>query len=185
MSSSSQITSLLIKWSDGDNDALNDVYPLIERELRQIASRHIFNLRPGDTMQTTAVIDEAYLRLNGQRHIVWKNRSHFFAIASHMMRRVILNHIRDRNRQKRGGAVIHISLPDNLFAENRHVEFLELEEVLDRLDAIEPRQCRVVEMKFFGGYTSEEIAKALDRSVITIDRDWKFAKTWLEKELSK
>lgn len=184
--SSERITGLLLEWSNGDQSAVDELMPLVQAELRQIARRHIRKLRPGNTLQTTAVINETYLKLIEQRKVVWQNRSHFFAIAACLIRRVLLNYIRDQNRKKRGGGAFRISLSETtVVSKEKSIEILALDQALERLYAIYPRQATLVELRYFGGLTVEETAEVLSVSRITVLRDWRFAKTWLAREIQR
>lgn len=185
MTSSARITGLLVDWSKGDDAAMNELMPLVEAELRRMAKRYVRQLRPGNTLQTTAVINEAYLRLVDQNKVAWKNRSHFFGIAACMMRRVLLNYIRDQKRQKRGGGAFRISLSEASAVSNeRSQEVVALHEALTRLEMIDPRRARVVELRYFGGLTVNETAEFLGVSRITVIRDWNFARAWIAREVS-
>lgn len=184
MNNSTQVTTMLARWRGGDDNALNDLYPVIEKELKRIARRHIRQLRPGNTMQTTAVINEAYVRLAAQRGFELQNRSHFFAIASTMMRRVLLNYIRDAKRQKRGDGATRVSYDETrLFTDATSDELQKLDDALVVLGKVDPRKRRVVELRYFGGLTVEETAEVLDLAAITVMRDWRLAKGWLAHEL--
>ena len=185
MDSSSNITDLLIHWCDGDQAALEKLIPLVERELHRIAHNQMKRENPGHTLQTTALVNEAYLRLIDQKRVRWQNRSHFFAIAAKIMRRILLNYARDRDRDKRGGGAIQVSLSAaHAVIDERAVDLIALDEALNKLELIDERKCRVVELRFFGGLSVEETAEALDTSTITVIRDWNMAKAWLARELS-
>src|SRR3954463_11398060 len=184
MSSRSDITELLIDWNNGDASALERLLPLVERELHRLAHSYMRRENPDHTLQTTALINETYLRLVDQRKVQWQNRAHFFGIAAQIMRRVLTNYARDQNRQKRGGKVIHISLTDaELMTEEKDREIIALNDALNRLEAIDERKARVVELRFFGGLTVEEVAEVLKVSTVTVLRDWAFAKAWLSREM--
>jgi len=185
MDSSSDITELLINWCDGDQAALEKLIPLVEKELHRIAHNHMKRENPGHTLQTTALVNEAYLRLVDQKRVRWQNRSHFFAVAAKMMRRVLLNYARDRDRDKRGGGAIQVSLTENdAILDERTVELIALDEALKKLELVDERKCRVVELRYFGGLSVEETAEALGVSAITVIRDWNMAKAWLARELT-
>jgi RNA polymerase sigma-70 factor, ECF subfamily len=185
MDSSTDITELLINWCGGDQAALERLIPLVERELHRIAHNQMKREKPGHTLQTTALVNEAYLRMIDQRRVHWQNRSHFFAIAAKVMRRILLNYARDRNRDKRGGGAIQVSLSDaDAVIEERAVDLIALDEALGKLELIDERKCRVVELRFFSGLSIEETAEALDTSTITVIRDWNMAKAWLARELT-
>ena len=182
--SDSEITGLLIAWSDGDRAALERLLPLIERELHRIARHYMRRENPGHTLQTTALVNEAYFRLVDQKRVRWQNRAHFFAIAAQIMRRILLNYARDRHRQKRGGQAVQVSLSEvAAVGEERSVELIALDEALERLAAIDERKCRVVELRYFGGLSVEETAEVMGISRITVIRHWNMAKAWLTREL--
>lgn len=185
MTSSSDITALLVGWSSGDQEAFEVLYPLVEQELRRIAKRSINRIQPGQTLQTTDLINEAYLRLIDQDRVRWQNRAHFFAIAAGMMRRVLLNHIRDRNRDKRGGGAVHVSLSESArISDEKATELIALDEALHRLAKLDQRKSQVIELRFFGGLTVEETAEVLHISDATVMRDWQFARAWLKHEIT-
>lgn len=185
MDSSADITKLLIDWCEGDREALERLVPLVEQELRRIAHNQMRRESPGHTLQTAALVNEAYLRLVDQTRVRWQNRSHFFAIAAKMMRRILLNYSRDRDREKRGGGAIQVSLAEaDAVIEERAVELIALDEALTRLESVDKRKCKVVELRYFGGLSVEETAEALGISTITVLRDWKMAKAWLARELT-
>lgn len=184
MSSPKRITSLLVDWSNGDQSVVDELFPLVERELRRLARHYLRSIRPGNTFQTTALINEAYIRLIDQKKVRWQNRAHFFGIAASMMRRVLLNYIRDQNRQKRGGGAVRVSISEVMaISREKSEEILALEEALKRLSAIDNRKCRVVELRYFGGLSVEETAEVLKVSKITVTRDWNMAKAWLAREI--
>lgn len=181
----SDITRLLIAWSEGDRAALENLLPLIERELHRIARRYMRREDPGHTLQTTALVNEAFFRLIDQTRVRWQNRAHFFAIAAQIMRRILLNYARDRRRAKRGGRAVQVSLSEvAVVGEERSVELIELDEAMERLATFDERKCRVVELRYFGGLSVEETAEVLGVSAITVERDWKAAKAWLKREMS-
>lgn len=184
MFSSAEITELLIDWSKGNKAALETLYPLVEKELHRMAHNFMKKMQPGNTLQTTAVINETYLRLVEQDKVRWQNRAHFFAISACMMRRFLLNHIRNNHREKRGGKFIRVELEERFVASNeKSEEILALEEALCRLAKIDERKAKVVELRFYGGMSVPEIAVALKVSEITITRDWNMAKAWLAREI--
>ena len=184
MPAPSEITGLLIAWSDGDQAALEQLLPLIERELHRIARNYMRRESPGHTLQTTALVNEAYFRLVDQKSVRWQNRAHFFAIAAQIMRRILLNYARDRHRAKRGGKAVQVSLSEvAIVGEERSAELIALDEALVRLAEFDARKARVVELRHFGGLTAAEAAEVLDVSVVTVERDWKAAKAWLAREL--
>ncbi len=184
METSTNITAKLVAWSKGDGAAMDELYPLVDRELRRLARNYIRNLQPGNIFQTTALINEAYIRLADQQKVKWQNRDHFFAISAKMMRRILLNHLRDAKRKKRGAGAIHISLSGvAVVAAQRSSELLNLDEALSRLEKLDHRKAAVVEMRFFGGMTTESMAEVLGISKVTVMRDWRVAKAWLAREM--
>ena len=184
MSTPSEITRLLLAWSDGDPTALEKLLPLVEKELHRIADRYMRKEKPGHTLQTTALVNEAYFRLIDQRSVRWQNRAHFFGIAAKIMRRILLNYARDRHRAKRGGAAVQVSLSDvAVMSEAKSLELIALDEALERLAAIDKRKSRVVELRYFGGLSVEETAEVMKVSPITVIRHWNMAKAWLAREL--
>jgi len=180
-----EITDLLIDWTNGDAQAQDQLFPLVEKELHRLAHYYMRRFQPGNTIQTTALINETYLRLIDQKRINWQNRAHFFGIAAKMMRRIMLNYVRDRKRLKRGGTAIAVSLSDmEIVSEARSEELLALDEALTRLSKFDERKANVVEMRYFGGLSVEETAQVLKVSRITVMRDWQIAKAWLYKEMT-
>jgi RNA polymerase sigma factor (TIGR02999 family) len=184
MSSSSEITELLISWSHGDATALETLLPLVERELHRIAHNYMRREQAGHLLQTTALINETFLRLVDQNRVRWQNRAHFFGIAAQIMRRVLLNYARDQRRLKRGGKTIHVSLSeaDAQMAETS-ADLLDLDDALNKLAAVDPRKSMVVELRYFGGLSVEETAEVLKVAPITVMRDWNLAKAWLAREI--
>jgi RNA polymerase sigma-70 factor, ECF subfamily len=181
-----EITQLLIDWSNGSQNALERLFPLVYEELRRLAHRYMSKERPGHTLQTTAVVHEAYLRLIDQKHVQWQNRAHFFAIAAQMMRRILITHAQSHAYAKRGGGVLKVSLDEAaILSRERAGELVALDEALNNLTAIDPRRSQVVELRFFGGLSNEEIAAVLKISPNTVTRDWNVAKAWLYREMSK
>ena len=184
MSPPIDITELLVNWGNGDASALDKLLPLVARELHQLAHNFMRRESPGHTLQTTALINEAYLKLVNQNRVQWQGRAHFFGIAAKMMRRILLNYARDRKRFKRGGNAIQVSLSDAaLFPACKARDLIALDDALKRLAEAEPRKAEVVEMRFFGGLSVEEAAEVLNVSAVTVSRDWKFAKAWLAREI--
>jgi RNA polymerase sigma factor (TIGR02999 family) len=183
--SSEQLTELLQAWSRGDPSAFDKLAPLIYQELRRLARHYMARERPDHTLQPTALVHEAYLRLGECQRMEWKNRVHFFAMSAQVMRRVLVDFARSRHRRKRGGAQRHLSLDEcgNLSAEH-DAALIALDDALTTLSSIHARKCQVVEMKFFAGLSTEEIADFLHVSTDTVTRDWQFAKMWLLRELS-
>ena len=182
--SSENITGLLVDWNAGDQSALEKLLPLVERELHRLAHSYMRREDPDHTLQTTALINETYLRLVDQRKVNWQNRAHFFGIAAQIMRRILLNYARDQNRLKRGGRAIHVSLSEAfIMPAEKDRELIALNDALDRLETIDERKSKVVELRYFGGLSVEETAEVLGVSPITIMRDWQFAKAWLAREM--
>jgi RNA polymerase sigma-70 factor (ECF subfamily) len=183
----SQITSLLRQWQDGSRDAFERLVPLVYDELHTLASRQLTREWRHDRLQTTAVVNEAYVKLFGQREIDWQNRGHFFAIAAQLMRRILVDHARRQLRQKRGSGGIAVELDEALAAPNAPVDAvdaLDLDRALQKLEQLDPDQGRIVELRFFGGLTVEETAAALGVSPATIKREWALAKGWLYRYLT-
>ena len=180
------ITTLLVAWGRGDEAALQQLIPLVHRELHQIARRCLKGERPGHTLQPTALVNEAYLRLVDVRRVSWQNRTHFLAMSARLMRRVLVDFARSRQYQKRGGGVMKVSLDEaHGVATERGQDLVALDEALISLSAIDERKARVIEMRFFGGLTVEETAAVLDVSRETVLRDWRLARAWLMQELLK
>jgi RNA polymerase sigma factor (TIGR02999 family) len=183
----SDVTALLLAWNQGDRDALERLMPLVYQELHRIAAAHFRRERPEHTLQATALVHEAYLKLVDQRHARWENRSQFFAVAATLMRRVLVDHARAQASDKRGAGATRLSLGD--VAEPRaiggeaDVDVLALNEALDKLAALDPRQARVVELRFFGGLDLQETASTTETSLTTVKRDWTMARAWLYREL--
>ena len=183
---SHEVTQLLIQWSNGDKAALDKLMPLIYEELRQLARHYMNRERAGHTLQTTALVNEAYLRLINRKQVHWQNRAHFFAIAAHLMRSILVDHARSHAYAKRGGGARKIALDEALaVSQQRAADVVALDDALKRLAEIDPQQSRIVEMKFFGGLTIEETAEVLGLSPATIKREWSTAKAWLYHELNR
>lgn len=180
------VTQLLVDWSNGDQAALEKLMPLVYDELHRMAKRHIGRERPGHTLQTTALVNEAYLRLVDQRSVRWQNRAHFFAIAARLMRRILVDHARAHHYLKRSGAVIKVSLGKAIdVSRERAAELVSLDDALTALAELDPRKCQVVELRFFGGMSVEETAEVLGVAPVTVMRDWSTAKAWLHRMMSK
>jgi len=180
------ITTLLVAWGRGDEAALEQIIPLVHRELHQIARRCLKGERPGHTLQPTALVNEAYLRLVDVRRVNWNNRTHFLAMSARLMRRVLVDFARSRQYQKRGGGVMRVSLDEAQgVSTERGQDLVALDEALTTLSAIDERKARVIEMRFFGGLTAEETAEVLEVSRETVLRDWRLARAWLMQELLK
>lgn len=184
--STAHVTNLLVAWGRGDEAAFERLVPLVHAELRRIAQRHMGHERTGHTLQPTALVNEAYLKLIGAQHVQWQDRAHFFAMSSRLMRRVLVDHARARRYQKRGGDAQRVTLDEGrLGAKEKAADVIALDDALTALAAIDERKCQVVEMRYFGGLSVEETAEALGVSVRTIKRDWTMAKLWLLQELKK
>jgi RNA polymerase sigma factor (TIGR02999 family) len=180
------ITQLLVNWSNGDRQALEQLTPLVYGELRRLASRYLRRERPGHTLQSTALVHEAYLRLIDQRYVRWQNRAHFFGIAAQLIRRILVDHARAHQAQKRGADAPVLSLDEAVAApEKRDLNLVALDDALNDLARIDPQQGRIVELRFFTGLSIEETAEVLGISPATVKRDWVVAKAWLHRELSR
>jgi RNA polymerase sigma factor (TIGR02999 family) len=180
------VTNLLIAWGNGNRDALDKLIPIVHDELRRQASRCLRRERPGHTLETTDLIDEAYLRLVAQKSLHLHNRTQFFAIAARLMRQILVDHARAKRRLKRGGADLRVTLTGaRAIANDRDVDLIAIDEPLNRLAKIDQQQSRIVELRFFSGLNVEETAEALDISPATVKRDWRLAKGWLHRELSR
>lgn len=180
------ITLLLAELRAGNSSAESRLLSLVYDELRRLARRYMRGERPDHTLQPTALVHEAYLRLAGQRGVDWQDRAHFFGVAAQLMRRILVDHARARNAEKRGGHEPRIALDDALaFTEEKCAELLALDEALSRLAQRDPRQARVVELRFFGGLSEDEAAEVLGISTRTLKRDWSVARAWLFKEINK
>lgn len=180
-----EITQLLDEWSNGNQAALDKLYPLVYEELRRMAHRFMRRERKGHTLQTTALINEAYLRLVDQKYVHWANRSHFFGISAQIMRRILVDHARGYLREKRGGGGQRISLDEiPLVTKERAEEIIMLNEALENLAKQDPRRSQVVELRYFGGLNNDEIGEVLKISANTVTRDWNMARAWLYQQLS-
>jgi RNA polymerase sigma factor (TIGR02999 family) len=180
-----EVTRLLLAWSQGDQTALEKLTPLVYEELRRLAHRYMVRERPDHTLQTTALVNEAYMRLVNQKNVAWQNRAHFFAISAQLMRRILVDLARSRQCIKRGQAQ-QVSLDEALIvSREREADLVALDDALSALAAIDPRKCQVVELRFFAGLSVEETAEVLKISSDTVIRDWKVAKVWLLRELSR
>ena len=182
--SQQRVADLLTRWSDGDDAALAELTPLIYEELQRLAHRHMGGERPGHTLQTTALVNEAYLRLADQTNPRWQNRAHFFAVAARAMRQILVSYARSNRAQKRGGGAFKVELDETaIVSPEQSKEFVDLHEALERLVTLDSRKAQVVELKYFGGLNYEEIAEVLKISGVTVRREWEFAKVWLYTEL--
>jgi RNA polymerase sigma factor (TIGR02999 family) len=184
MPHSSEITELLHRWTAGEKDVLDSLLPVVERELRRIARKSLRSQRQGQTLETTELVNEAYLRLVDQTRVQWQNRAHFFAIAAQIMRRVLLDHARRRNRGKRGAGANQISLSSvTILSPQKSQELIALDEALTKLERLDPFKGRVVELRYFGGLNIQDTAKVLNVAPVTVSRHWHLAKAWLKREL--
>jgi RNA polymerase sigma-70 factor (ECF subfamily) len=182
--STKDVTQLLQAWSQGQDAALEELLPLVHQELRRLARRHMFGERPGHTLQATALVNEAYLRLVNSRQVNWQNRAHFFAISAQLMRRILVDAARARGYRKRGGGVAKVTLDERLMGrQEKGKDIVALDDALKTLAGVDPRMSQVVELRFFGGLSVEETAEVLKVSPVTVLRDWKVAKTWLAREM--
>ena len=182
---SHQITRLLVDWRNGDQAALEQLVPLVHDELRRVARRHMAHERAGHTLQATALVNEAYLRLIDIRQVNWQDRAHFFAMSSRLMRRILVDFARSKGYQKRGGGAQKVSLDEALIvSEDARHDLVAIDDALNALAGIDSRKAQVVEMRFFGGLSVQETAEALKVSVDTVMRDWKLAKAWLLRALA-
>ena len=185
-SSTSDITFLLQRYSDGDQDALAELMPRIYNELRHLASSYLRRERPDHTLQTTALVHEAYIRLVDQKDAHWKGRGHFFAVAAQTMRRILVDYARRHKAVKRGGALPRLSLEEAVAVSDEHLEnLLLLDILLTRLGAIDPQEVRIIELRFFGGLSVEETAEVMAISPTTVKREWSVAKKWLAREMGR
>ena len=179
------VTELLVAWSEGRRDALDRLVPLLYEDLRRLAVGYMRRESPGHSLQPTALVHEAYVRLIDQRQVHWRNRAHFFGVAAGIMRRIIVDHARSRRADKRGGAWDRVTLVEDQVGDiTREIDVLALHESLERLAAFDPRQERIVELRYFGGLTIEEVAEVVGISEATVVRDWTIAKAWLRADLS-
>jgi RNA polymerase sigma-70 factor (ECF subfamily) len=179
-----RVTQLLAEWSHGDNAAFTELTPLVYEELRRLAHHHMSGQRPDHTLQTTALVNEAYLRLADQTNPNWQSRAHFFAVAARAMRQILVSYARSNRAQKRGGGGARIELDEAaILSPEQSKEIVDLHEALERLGTLDSRKAQVVELKFFGGLNYEEIADVLKIARMTVRRDWEFARLWLYTEL--
>jgi RNA polymerase sigma factor (TIGR02999 family) len=184
--STPSLTQMLVAWSNGDESVLAQLTPLVHQELHRLAHHYLAGERAGHLLQTTALVNEAYLRLVDWKNVEWQNRAHFFGLAAQMMRRILVDFARARQYQKRGGAGQQLSLEEvALVAPERSGELVALDDALQTLAKLSPRQCQVVELRFFGGLSLEETAEVLKVSAGTVRRDWSLAQAWLYRELRK
>ena len=182
--SAHEVTQLLLAWGGGDEAALEQLVPLVHGELRRLARRHMGRERPGHTLQATALVNEAYLKLVDIRKVAWQNRAHFFAMSARLMRRILVDFARSRHYQKRGGGAQKVTFDEALIvSDERGGELVALDDALVALAAVDPRKAKIVEMRFFAGFSVEETAAALQVSRVTVMRDWRLAKAWLHREV--
>ncbi|MCA1555645.1 MAG: sigma-70 family RNA polymerase sigma factor [Acidobacteria bacterium] len=179
-----EVTQLLVAWSNGDRAALDRLMPLVYTELRRLAHHYMRRERPGHTLQTTALVNEAYLRLVDQESMRWENRAHFFGIAARLMREILVDHARSQQAAKRGGGQYKLSLSKvDRIASRPDVNLIALDEALGRLEANDPQKSRIVELRYFGGLGIEETAEVIGISPATVKRDWSMARAWLRSEI--
>jgi RNA polymerase sigma-70 factor (ECF subfamily) len=180
------VTELLRQWKNGEAEALDKLTPLVYDELHRLAHQYISRERPGHTLQTTALVNEAYLRLVQQREVDWESRAHFFAVSAQVMRHILVDYARQHMSAKRGGEYQKVELDDGLVVSSERVaELIALDEAMQALHLIDPRRSKVVELRYFGGLNNQEAAAVLKVSETTIERDWRFAKAWLYRHLQE
>jgi RNA polymerase sigma factor (TIGR02999 family) len=179
-----EITQLLLSWSDGDEAALERLAPLVHAELYRLAKHYMSQEKPGHTLQATALVNEAYLRLIDWKNVRWQNRAHFFGVSAQLMRRILVDYARSRNYQKRGGGAVKVSLEEAaIISSEQPADFVALDDALNELAEMDPRKSRIVELRFFGGLNVEETAEVLKISPRTVIREWSLAQAWLYREL--
>lgn len=185
-SSPSEVTRMLLDWSNGDKAALDKLVPVVYEELRRLASYYMRRERPGHTLQTSALVNEAYMRLVDYRQMQWQSRAHFFAVAAQAMRRVLVDHARKQRFAKRGGGAVKVSLDESLaVSQKQAADLIALDDALTGLEAIDARKCRIVELRYIGGLNIEETAEVLDISPATVQREWRAAKAWLYRAIKE
>lgn len=183
-SGQADVTQLLVSWGNGDQQALEQLIPLVYSELRRLADRYVRRERQGHTLQSTALVHEAWMKLIDQRNVRWQNRAHFFGVAAQMIRRILVDYARNRHAEKRGGHAFKLSLDDAIeVPKQRDLDLVALDDALDSLSQVDPQQGRIVELRFFAGLSIEETAEALRISPATVKRDWVVAKAWLYREM--
>ena len=181
-----EVTQLLADWGKGDRSALDKLLPLVHSELRRIAQRQMSQERPGHTLQATALVNEAYLKLAGQQGFDWQNRAHFFAVCAQVMRHILIDHARAHARDKRGGGAVKVSLDDALVvAEDQASHFIALDEALRGLESLDPQKGKIVELRYFGGLSVDEAAEVMNLSPRTVRREWQRAKAWLYRMMTE
>lgn len=184
--STQQVTRLLVNWSNGDQSALEQLTPLVYGELRRLAGRYLRRERPDHTLQSTALVHEAFIRMIDQRNVRWQNRAHFFGVAAQMIRRILVDHARGRQASKRGAGAPRLSLDEAIaLPDRKDIDLVALDDALTSLARIDPQQARIVELRFFTGLTVDETAEVLNISPATVKRDWVTAKAWLYREISR
>ena len=184
-STTRNITQLLVAWNEGDQDALAQLTPLVYQELRRLAHGYLAGERQGHVLQTTALVNEAFVRLVDWNQVEWQNRAHFFGVSATLMRHILVQFARERQAAKRGGQVVQVSLSEAADVSTRHnPDLVALDDALTELEKLDPRQARTVELRFFGGLSLEESAEVLRVSVSTVRRDWRMAQAWLHQQLS-
>lgn len=184
MSETHEVTLLLAKWAGGNQQALEELTPLVYRELRRLAANYLRKERQGHTLQPTALVHEAYLRLVDQSNPKWQNRSHFYGVAARLMRQILVDHARQRQAGKRAGSRVRVTLDHALsFQPERNGDLLALDSSLNALEKLDPRKCKAIELRYFGGLSLEEIARTLDVSAVTVRRDLRLAQAWLHNEM--
>jgi len=181
-----EVTQLLADWGKGDRSALDKLLPLVHAELRRMARRQMSQERPGHTLQATALVNEAYLKLAGQQEFEWQNRAHFFAVVAQVMRHILIDHARAHTRDKRGGGAIQVSLDETVvLAEGQTEQLIALDEALRSLEVVDPQKSKIVELRYFGGLSIEETADVLNISPRTVRREWQRAKAWLYRMITE
>jgi len=181
-----EVTQLLADWGKGDRSALDKLFPLVHSELRRIAQRQMSQERPGHTLQATALVNEAYLKLAGQQGFDWQNRAHFFAVCAQVMRHILIDHARAHARDKRGGGAVKVSLNDALVvADDQAGHFIALDEALRVLERLDPQKGKIVELRYFGGLSVEEAAEVMNISPRTVRREWQRPKAWLYRMMTE
>ena len=185
MNTATEVTQLLCQWSGGDRAALESLMEVVYAELRRLAHSYLRRERPGQTLQSTALVNEAYLRLIDQKNVTWRNRAHFFGIAAHMMRRILVDHARSRQAAKRGSGISLLALDEAVAGSGpRDLNLVVLDQALESLAGIDPQQSRIVELRFFAGLSIDDTAEVLKISPATVKREWAIAKAWLYREMS-
>lgn len=180
-----EVTRLLDDWGKGDRSALDKLFPLVQTELRRIAGRQMSQERPGHTLQATALVNEAYLRLAGQEGFEWHSRAHFYAVCAQVMRHILIDHARARAREKRGGDAIQVSLSEAESISEKAEDFIALDDALNLLEEVDPQKSKIVELRYFGGLSVEQTAEVLDISERTARREWQRAKAWLYRMITE